>query len=327
MNTNEKDIKFILPLSLLGERENIVKVNNCATRLRLEVKDSNKVNIEEIKKYYPAVQKIGDTQVHIVVGIIASSLANSLRKIIASNDSSHNKALTLIPLLGSRENILKVNNCATRLRIEIKDMNKVNIEELKKHYSSVQKIGSAEVHIVVGTEASELAKELIKTLNMSDSGSSNKSWFLITLLGGIDNIQKVNNCATRLRLIVKDMNKVNTEEIKKYYPSVQVITETEVHIIVGTDVHLLAESLRNLLENQSLKATLLIPLLGGIENILKVNNCATRLRLIVKDMNKVNAEEIKKYYPAVQKISDKEVHIVVGMEASNLAYEFKKFVI
>ena len=47
MNTNEKDIKFILPLSLLGGRDNIVKVNNCATRLRLEVKNADKVNIED----------------------------------------------------------------------------------------------------------------------------------------------------------------------------------------------------------------------------------------------------------------------------------------
>ncbi|WP_258019567.1 PTS transporter subunit EIIB, partial [Brachyspira hampsonii] len=42
-------------MNLLGGRANIVKVNNCATRLRLEVKDADKVNTEEIKKYYPAV--------------------------------------------------------------------------------------------------------------------------------------------------------------------------------------------------------------------------------------------------------------------------------
>lgn len=58
MKDNKKDIKFILPLSLLGGRKNIVKVNNCATRLRLEVKDADKVNAEEIKNNYPAVQKI-----------------------------------------------------------------------------------------------------------------------------------------------------------------------------------------------------------------------------------------------------------------------------
>ena len=80
MKSNDKDIKFTLPLSLLGGKENIVKVNNCATRLRLVVKDVNKVNEEEIKKYYPAVQKISDTEVHIIVGTSVSELADKLEK-------------------------------------------------------------------------------------------------------------------------------------------------------------------------------------------------------------------------------------------------------
>ncbi|TKZ16002.1 PTS sugar transporter, partial [Brachyspira catarrhinii] len=74
------------------------------------------------------------------------------------------------------------------------------------------------------------------------------------------------------RLEVKDMNKVNADEIKKYYPAVQKISATEVHIVVGTDASLLAEALRKLLESQKVKTVLLLPLLGGIENIVKVNN-------------------------------------------------------
>ena len=79
MNSNEKDIKFILPLSLLGGRENIVKVNNCATRLRLEVVNADKINEE---KYYPVVQKISPTEVHIVVGTKAFELADELKKLL-----------------------------------------------------------------------------------------------------------------------------------------------------------------------------------------------------------------------------------------------------
>nr|WP_308471590.1 PTS transporter subunit EIIB [Brachyspira murdochii] len=99
------------------------------------------------------------------------------------------------------------------------------------------------------------------------------------------------------------------------------------HIVVGTDASLLADAFRKLLDSQKVKTVLLLPLLGGIENIVKVNNCATRLRLEVKDMSKVNTDEIKKYYPAVEKISDREVHIVVGTDANLLADELKKFVL
>ncbi|WP_304354494.1 PTS transporter subunit EIIB [Brachyspira innocens] len=85
--------------------------------------------------------------------------------------------------------------------------------------------------------------------------------------------------------------------------------------------------MRKLLESQKVKTVLLLPLLGGIENIEKVNSCATRLRLNVKDMSKVDTDEIKKYYPAVEKINNNELHIVVGTDANLLADEFKKFVL
>ncbi|MEI0799314.1 PTS transporter subunit EIIB [Brachyspira intermedia] len=326
MESNKKDVKFILPMNLLGGRENIVKVNNCATRLRLEVKDANKVNAEEIKKYYPAVQKISDKEVHIVVGTNASELAESLERIMAFDDNASNMAMNLIPMLGGKENIVKVNNCATRLRLEVKNADKINEE---KYYPVIQKISPTEVHVVVGIKAFELADELSKILNDSDANTdySNRAWLLIPMLGGIENIVKVNNCATRLRLNLKDANKVNAEEIKKYYPAVQKISDKEVHIVVGTSVSELAEDLEKLLGSQTLKTSLLLPLVGGIDNITKVTNCATRLRLEIKDINKVNIEEIKKYYPAVETINNNEIHIVVGTDASELAKEFKKFVI
>ena len=253
-------------------------------------------------------------------------LAESLERIIAFDDNASNMAMNLIPMLGGKENIVKVNNCATRLRLEVKNADKVNEE---KYYPVIQKISNTEVHVVVGIKAFELADELSKILNDSDANTdySNRAWLLIPMLGGIENIVKVNNCATRLRLEVKDINKVDAEEIKKYYPAVQKISDTEVHIVVGTDASLLAEALIKLLESQKVKTVLLLPLLGGIENIVKVDNCATRLRLEVKDMNKVNTNEIKKYYPAVEKINNNELHIVVGTDANLLADEFKKFVL
>ena len=162
MKTNKKDTEFILPLSSLGGRNNIVKVNNCATRLRLEVKDSNKIDEKEIEKYYPSVLKISPTEVHIVVGTNAGAIAESLDKALSSNESSTNNLLELITLLGGKENIVKVNNCATRLRLEVVNADKINEE---KYYPVVQKISPTEVHIVVGTKAFELADELKKLLD------------------------------------------------------------------------------------------------------------------------------------------------------------------
>ncbi|MBW5395794.1 PTS transporter subunit EIIB, partial [Brachyspira hampsonii] len=78
-----------------------------------------------------------DKEVHIIVGTNASKLAESLERILDFDDDPSNMAMTLLPLLGGRENIVKVNNCATRLRLEVKDADKVNAEEIKKYYPAV----------------------------------------------------------------------------------------------------------------------------------------------------------------------------------------------
>ena len=244
MKTNKKDTEFILPLSSLGGRNNIVKVNNCATRLRLEVKDSNKIDEKEIEKYYPSVLKISPTEVHIVVGTNAGAIAESLEKLLASNIGSLNDLLELISLVGGRDNIVKVNNCATRLRLEVVNADKVDVKEIEKYYPSVLKINPTEVHIVVGTIASSLAESLDKALSSNES-STNNLLDIISLVGGRDNIVKVNNCATRLRLEVVNADKINEE---KYYPVVQKIGPTEVHIVVGTKAFELADELKKLLD-------------------------------------------------------------------------------
>ena len=72
------------------------------------------------------------------------------------------------------------------------------------------------------------------------------------------------------------------------------------------------------------KALLLLPLLGGIENIVDVDNCATRLRLEVKDNTIIQASEIKKLFPGVLTPGKTSVQVIVGPKVQFLADEFKK---
>ncbi|PCG19613.1 N-acetylglucosamine-specific PTS transporter subunit IIBC [Brachyspira sp. G79] len=72
------------------------------------------------------------------------------------------------------------------------------------------------------------------------------------------------------------------------------------------------------------KALLLLPLLGGIENIVDIDNCATRLRLEVKDNTIIQASEIKKLFPGVLTPGKTSVQVIVGPKVQFLADEFKK---
>lgn len=73
------------------------------------------------------------------------------------------------------------------------------------------------------------------------------------------------------------------------------------------------------------KAKLLLPLLGGADNIVNVDNCITRLRLEVKDNGIINEAEIKKNFPGVLKPGKNSVQVIVGTDVQLLAEELKKY--
>ena len=66
--------------------------------------------------------------------------------------------------------------------------------------------------------------------------------------------------------------------------------------------------------------------LGGASNIKEVNYCTTRLRLEVKDAKLINESQIKDAGAyGVKKISDENVHVVVGTHVERVAEAFKKY--
>ncbi len=57
---------------------------------------------------------------------------------------------------------------------------------------------------------------------------------IIDNLGGRDNLSNINHCATRLRVVVKDVSKVSTEELKKVDGVLGIeVRDGETQVIVG----------------------------------------------------------------------------------------------
>lgn len=85
--------------------------------------------------------------------------------IFTSKNSSYlEKAKLLLPLLGGADNIVNVDNCITRLRLEVKDNGIINEAEIKKNFPGVLKPGKTSVQVIVGTDVQLLAEELKKIL-------------------------------------------------------------------------------------------------------------------------------------------------------------------
>ncbi|MUK88559.1 PTS glucose transporter subunit IIBC [Ornithinibacillus sp. L9] len=61
-------------------------------------------------------------------------------------------------------------------------------------------------------------------------------------LGGDENVTSVDNCVTRLRLEVKDMDKVDQDKIKATgVPGINVIDKHNIQVVVGTNVQFVAD--------------------------------------------------------------------------------------
>lgn len=73
--------KAELIFAYLGGIENVVEIDNCATRLRLEVKDQSLVQKEKIKKITSGVLTPGKTSVQIIVGPTVEFVANELKRL------------------------------------------------------------------------------------------------------------------------------------------------------------------------------------------------------------------------------------------------------
>lgn len=79
-------------------------------------------------------------------------------------------------------------------------------------------------------------------------------------------------------------------------------------------------------DNKEKHISKIIEGLGGKENIIIMGNCVTRLRVTVKDINKINKnllEETKPY--GIKDIGNNQIHIIYGPKVVNLATDLREF--
>ena len=66
----------------LGGNENLVSIDNCATRLRLEVEDTAKIDEQKIKRTgVPGIQKTGKNSVQVIIGTQVQAVADEVKKL------------------------------------------------------------------------------------------------------------------------------------------------------------------------------------------------------------------------------------------------------
>jgi len=177
-----------LVLPLIGGKDNIKTIDNCVTRLRLELKNPSLVQEGKLNAIVPGVLVLGSNAVQVVIGTQAEFIADALsfivtgkRQAVSEASGSDNSASTssatpangipethadiaaaILPLLGGKENIVEIDNCITRLRLEVKDSGLVRKDALNQVVSGVLVAGKTAVQVIIGTEVEFVATEFKK---------------------------------------------------------------------------------------------------------------------------------------------------------------------
>jgi len=74
--------------------------------------------------------------------------------------------------------------------------------------------------------------------------------YFIQDLGGRDNINTIDNCTTRLRLTIDNMNEVKEDALKRHGArGIIKVNKTNLQVIVGTDVEFVADAMKSRVEN------------------------------------------------------------------------------
>ena len=173
-------------LEFIGGKENVTSLDNCVTRLRLELVDTALINEAELEKIVPGVLIVNETSAQVIIGTQVEFITAAMNQLLgnaptvvagtaaASSSSagsatpgampsSHAElAAALLPLLGGKGNIVEVDNCITRLRLTVKDSSVVNQVAIKKISSGLIIPSKTAVQVIIGTEVEFVAEEFNK---------------------------------------------------------------------------------------------------------------------------------------------------------------------
>jgi PTS system glucose-specific IIC component len=172
--------------------------------------------------------------------------------------SADSKGVQLINAFGGKDNILTLDACITRLRIEVKTPSLCNQEILKSLGASGVVIIGNGVQAIFGTQSGNLKTLMEETMDSTQATTSstesetsnNQPLYnleeLFIYLGGKENIIELDKCATtRIRLAVKKTEaikpKINCAETEKRLLN---FDNRVFHLIAGKSVDEVYESLK-----------------------------------------------------------------------------------
>jgi len=167
-------------IAAFGGEENILSLDACITRLRIEVKDIDRADQEKLKVLGAAGVVIVEKNMQAIFGPRSEALMHQMQDALAQTGqtetptpsqhalqekqkSSREVSKQLNPklsqqwiaALGTADNIIKLEPCAlTRLRVQVKDSALIDREKLREEgVQAIVQINDTLFHLLVGLDA------------------------------------------------------------------------------------------------------------------------------------------------------------------------------
>ncbi|WP_064613445.1 PTS transporter subunit EIIB [Streptobacillus moniliformis] len=149
----------------LGKEENIDSLESCFTRLRVGVKNLDKVNTEVLKESGAIdIVIIDENNIQIVMGSKAPKILSIINN-SGIDEKDLAKDVKIIEALGKKENIDSLESCFTRLRVGVKNLDKVNTNVLKEIGAlDIIVVDENNIQIVMGPKAPKILEDLKKLI-------------------------------------------------------------------------------------------------------------------------------------------------------------------
>jgi PTS system N-acetylglucosamine-specific IIC component len=179
-------------------------------------------------------------------------------------------------------------------------------------------------------------EEAVPVESAADGEQGGRALAYIRALGGAANIVSVDNCITRLRLIVADQDAVDTEALKRLGIRGIVKPSPEaLQLVVGTHADQVAGELKAALRQGSvreppaageeMKLASLLDALGGRSNVRAVEAASTRLRINLADSSKVDERAIGTLgLRGIARAAPDWVHVIIGPDAEPAALSLRR---
>ena len=137
-----------------------------------------------------------------------------------------------------------------------------------------------------GREEGEGEEDLDLDASLGDNKFKALAALIYVGLGGMENIVSIDNCTTRLRLVVKDTAKADQDKIKATgVPGVRVIDKENIQVIVGTEVQFVADEMNKMQQN------------GGVSAVV-AESAAAKVTPVAPETSATSAATINVYSPA-----------------------------